>query len=453
MEHHQYYAFISYSRKDEKWAKWLQKRLENYRLPSIIRKESEEMLPKQIRPVFRDKTDIGIGSLTQTLRKELEDSKYLIVICSPGSAQSEWVNHEIEAFVSLGRKDQIIPFIVEGVPDEADPSRNCFPPALAKDILGASISELGKEKALVKVVAAILDLKFDKLWDRHRRVERKKKLTRWAAAGFIIIASVFAGVSLWDYYVPKYKYYADYVDRWGIPSGILELSEQEVKTRMGHYTFMYHKGQLRSVSYLNSANKPIDYLIEEHRKRPIIQNLFYEEETGNLSKIEVLNKNLHVIQILMISGQNSEIIDIKTPHGWNDALVANSVEIPDVNLYGNSSNNSTKSKISRVIVTRNSDGNIIEEKYMLDNWNTPQADINGIYGTQFTLDSLGRISSKISLNKNGTRYSDKRGISQIKYKYHVNGFFSEISYFDIRDSLSMNVDGYAKVVLDIHYLI
>lgn len=25
-----YYAFISYQRKDEKWAKWLQRKLENY---------------------------------------------------------------------------------------------------------------------------------------------------------------------------------------------------------------------------------------------------------------------------------------------------------------------------------------------------------------------------------------------------------------------------------------
>jgi hypothetical protein len=450
MERYQYFAFISYSRKDEKWAKWLQKNLENYRLPNIIRKESEVLLPKQIRPVFRDKTDIGIGSLTQTLRKELEDSKYLIVICSPSSAQSEWVNHEIEAFIQLGRKDQIIPFIVEGVPEKADPSINCFPPALDKDILGASISELGKEKALVKTIAAILNLKFDKLWDRHKRVERKKKLTLWAAAGLIIIASALAGFSFWDYYVPKYKYYADYVDRWGIPSGILELSEQDIKARMGHYAFVYKKGKLRSVSYLNSANKPIEYLIEEYRKRPIIQNLFYEEETGKLNKIEVLNKNLHVIQMFMISGQSSEIIDIKTPQGWNDALVANSVEIPDVNIYGNNSNNAIKSKISRVIVTRNSDGNIIEEKYMLDNWNTPQADINGIYGTKFTLDSVGRIASKIYLNKNGIRYSDKRGISQIKYQYHDNGFFSETSYFDIRDSLTQNVDGYARIVLDIY---
>lgn len=35
-----YYAFISYKREDEKWAGWLQKQLETYRIPSIIRKQN-----------------------------------------------------------------------------------------------------------------------------------------------------------------------------------------------------------------------------------------------------------------------------------------------------------------------------------------------------------------------------------------------------------------------------
>lgn len=35
-----YYAFISYQRKDEKWAKWLQRKLENYKLPVANAKEA-----------------------------------------------------------------------------------------------------------------------------------------------------------------------------------------------------------------------------------------------------------------------------------------------------------------------------------------------------------------------------------------------------------------------------
>lgn len=51
-----YYAFISYQRKDEKWAKWLQSKLENYKLPVANAKEKL----KYIRPAFRDKTDLQV---------------------------------------------------------------------------------------------------------------------------------------------------------------------------------------------------------------------------------------------------------------------------------------------------------------------------------------------------------------------------------------------------------
>lgn len=32
----EYYAFISYKREDEKWAKWLQHKLEHYRFPTNL---------------------------------------------------------------------------------------------------------------------------------------------------------------------------------------------------------------------------------------------------------------------------------------------------------------------------------------------------------------------------------------------------------------------------------
>ena len=130
MERYDYYAFISYSHKDEVWAKWLQTSLESYKLPSIIRKESNG-LPKKIRPIFRDKTDITPGNkIRENLRRELESSRYLIVICSTNSAQSQYVNHEVETFEKMGRSDRIIPVIVEGHPNASNPEEECYCPAL-----------------------------------------------------------------------------------------------------------------------------------------------------------------------------------------------------------------------------------------------------------------------------------------------------------------------------------
>ncbi|HPO91366.1 MAG TPA: hypothetical protein PLJ44_09685 [Victivallales bacterium] len=73
MEGYTYFAFISYSRKDERWAKWLQRKLENYRLPSTVSRQKPD-LPKKIK-IFRDKTDLTAGCLRQELKKELKSSK------------------------------------------------------------------------------------------------------------------------------------------------------------------------------------------------------------------------------------------------------------------------------------------------------------------------------------------------------------------------------------------
>ena len=91
----QYYAFISYKREDEKWAKWLQDRLRWYKLPSKLCRQITR-LPKKVWPVFRDNTDLDSGRLEENIRHELERSHYLIVICSPEAARSPWVGKEVK---------------------------------------------------------------------------------------------------------------------------------------------------------------------------------------------------------------------------------------------------------------------------------------------------------------------------------------------------------------------
>ena len=127
---YEFFAFISYKHEDMRWAKWLQSRLETYRLPSVIRKEAPH-LPKAIRPIFRDQTDIGTGPLLENLRKELEDSRYLIVICSPvvgRLAVGQQGSAELHP-AGPGRADHSA--YRRGQPGAADPSQECFPPPCA----------------------------------------------------------------------------------------------------------------------------------------------------------------------------------------------------------------------------------------------------------------------------------------------------------------------------------
>jgi len=177
-ESRKYFAFISYQRQDEEWADWLQHQLEHYHLPANIVSDHPE-LPKDIRPLFRDKTELAGGVLAKEIRSALENSRYLIVICSPNSAKSEWVDKEVQSFIDMGRTDKIIPFIIDGSPYSNE--TECFSASLRSlrgselELLGINIAEMGREVASIKVIAHMLGLKFDSLWQRYEREKEEEQ--------------------------------------------------------------------------------------------------------------------------------------------------------------------------------------------------------------------------------------------------------------------------------------
>lgn len=188
-------AFISYKREDESWAKWLQKKLEHYKLPTEIRKKYPSLeFSESPRYVFKDTTDLSGGVLAKAIKAGLDSSKFLIVICSPRAAKSEWVCKEVQDFINSGREEYIIPFIIDGEPHSNDVDKECFPEVLRllageRELLGININENGREAAAVKVVSRMFEISFDVLWQRFKR-ERKKKRTEIWVALFVIIISL-----------------------------------------------------------------------------------------------------------------------------------------------------------------------------------------------------------------------------------------------------------------------
>ena len=209
-EEKEYFAFISYQREDEAWAKWLADQLEHYHLPTTL--NGRDDLPKNLRPVFRDIDELAAGNLPIQIYQALKNSKNLVVVCSPNSAESLWVNKEVEEFIKMERLDKIFPFIIDGVPFAEKKEEECFPKALRnlsedKERLGANIKEYnnelqrfckdcpipkntrddekhgnisdkGRDAAVVKIVAGMLNLNFDTLWQRYERekAEEERKI-------------------------------------------------------------------------------------------------------------------------------------------------------------------------------------------------------------------------------------------------------------------------------------
>lgn len=198
-----FWAFVSYSSRDRKWGTWLHGRLENYPIPEEFRGTEifdGAILGKNLRPVFRDRDELaGSSNLGPAILDALRASRFLVVLCSPNSANSAWVNKEIEDFRTLDPKnnDRILALILEGEPNassnpDLDSALECFPPALrypAEPLAGDMRKDGdGKERGFLKILSGISQLNFDTLYRRHERLQRKKRLLFAGIASAVILA-------------------------------------------------------------------------------------------------------------------------------------------------------------------------------------------------------------------------------------------------------------------------
>jgi len=204
---YKYRAFISYSHKDEKWAAWLHKALETFRVPKYIVGKTTTMgtVPQRMGKVFRDREELSSShSLGTELTQALTDSACQIVICSPNAANSHWTNEEILTYKRLGRENRIFCLIVDGEPGT---DQECFPPAVrfqmgADGVLSDRPAEPiaadgrpqgdGKQNAKLKLISGMLGVGFDALKQREqqRRHRRMYIITAAAVAGMVVASGL-----------------------------------------------------------------------------------------------------------------------------------------------------------------------------------------------------------------------------------------------------------------------
>src|SRR6186997_2688929 len=93
--HARYFAFLSYSHKDEELADWLHRELEEFRVPRSLagKLTANGVVPRRLTPIFRDQHDLSAGGeLGVEIKAALAASQFLIVLCSPEAARSRWTN-------------------------------------------------------------------------------------------------------------------------------------------------------------------------------------------------------------------------------------------------------------------------------------------------------------------------------------------------------------------------
>lgn len=209
-----YWAFISYAHEDEVWAAWLHKTLERFRVPQQLvgRASMEEKIPRRLFPVFRDRDELpGSFDLSAKIKEALQQSRYLIVICSPHAANSKWVNEEIRTFKASGRKERILSLIVDGEPNAGEglhsSERESFPEALRFDFdpavdrvpirtepIAADVRNGRDDKATasLRIIAGMLNVGYDELRQRERRRARRRMAYLSGSVVLAVLAIVIA---------------------------------------------------------------------------------------------------------------------------------------------------------------------------------------------------------------------------------------------------------------------
>ncbi len=204
---YKYKAFISYSWADRRWGEWLHRTLETYRTPkALIGKETARgPVPARLHPIFKDREEEAAGSsIGASIEAAMRESEFLIVLCSPRSAQSKWVNREVAWFKANRERENVLALVIDGEPMASSlPGREveeCFPKSLlmkvgpdlqptdeAEDAPLAADARPegdGKRGAILKLAAAMLGLGLDDLVRRDdRRRQARRRLVTGASLG------------------------------------------------------------------------------------------------------------------------------------------------------------------------------------------------------------------------------------------------------------------------------
>lgn len=169
-----YFASIICSREDNQRALSLKHELETFVVPLQIRR-NHPGLPQRLAPICYDYSDTSMGpSLFRDRVQLLQESKYLIVICSSKTYWAEWLMREVHAFISGKRDVNVILYII----DEA--FNNTFPDEWSLYTIGGVVDayRLGESESVKRVAEIMLGLGEGSLNCENKRCSFFKQISR-----------------------------------------------------------------------------------------------------------------------------------------------------------------------------------------------------------------------------------------------------------------------------------
>lgn len=209
-DEHRFDAFVSYSHAaDGEFAPALRLGLERMAKPWYRRRALS---------VFLDTSGLEVTpTLWGTISAALTDSRHLVLMCSPTSAASEWVDREVRFWLEHRSASTILLVVTEGEvswdssANRFDASSTALPPALleafAEEPAYVDLRNVDRDADLLprdpqfrsgiaQLVAGITGRSMTEIYGDDLREHRRTRRTAWAAAtglAVLLVASLIAG--------------------------------------------------------------------------------------------------------------------------------------------------------------------------------------------------------------------------------------------------------------------
>ncbi len=286
---YKYKAFISYRHlePDMQAAEKLQKLLEAYRPPKNLGKTKENWR------IFRDVSELQSSSdLSEDIVNAIENSEFLIVICSPEYNDSKWCMQELTRFRELhdNTNKNIITLLVSGEPHEAFPEELTYTEMTTTDDKGEEV----KVKVEVEPLAA--NIKADSLKESMKKLDTE----------YLRIAAPLLECDFNDLYQRERRREAARRRRiFGVVSGVLSLI-----TVISVASAVTINGKNVEINNQNTQIKEQNEQIEQKNKDLLVENAGHlASESENLFKENNLVKAVKkAVEALPSDGEDKPVI-------------------------------------------------------------------------------------------------------------------------------------------------
>lgn len=453
-----YFAFISYSSKDVSFANKLQRYIESFKLPVAISQRYPRS-PRELKPIFRDRTDLEQGNLGDMLMRGLSSAKYLLVICSENSAKpnrfgKRYVDMEVNSFIALNpaiNKSRVIPIIyresLQTMPEA------CIPPAISEHGLeGIDILQEGIARTLNHVVANMVEVDTDTLW-QYRQKKRNKKLISALTLTILIISGlslggICAGIiaiittvllmltgvgMVKNYCGTRIILYDRMMEEHNLPIGIRELTKQEATTRKRHYRFYYKGYRLRKIECCNAQGTLI------HQNRPGYSHdevarieLFYDDKGAIVRQVWSDERGIAIRDVQFETSEGHDTILFRHPY---NPIPATHRKVTD----------GKNTSVTAYNITRNAAGHITEIRYY-NHLNQACPDTDGTWGRRYVIDiDKSIITARYCLDESGNIMRNHQGIAGRLYEYNEEGLMTSYTNIDEQGQPVYEKAGYARL--------